>query len=322
MKKVKKTEEQEARRKRVEAGQIKKYNALVDDFRKRRQEGVNDNESFDITTKILEMNPEGYTVWNYRREVLAVLLQKFDDEEKQKWLEGELRFLEGCLKKFPKVYWIWNHRRWCLKNSPRPDWKRELELVSKMLEYDPRNFHGWHYRREVIANIEKQTGRSMVKEEVQYTTKKINSNFSNFSAWHNRVNLIPQLIKEDKLDGQKVLKEELDYTRNALYTDPDDQSSWLYHRWLIMNNAIAPDLTVEERLEILNAEIKSIQELEELEPDNKWCLLSLVEYEEYKSKLQGQKSNRPETLKRLEKLKKADPMRLNRYKYLEQQLVN
>jgi len=26
---------------------------------------------------------------------------------------------------------------------------------------------------------------------------------------------------------------EFDLVRNAMYTDPDDQSVWLYHRWLI-----------------------------------------------------------------------------------------
>lgn len=57
-----------------------------------------------------------------------------------------------ALKAHPKVYWIWNHRRWCLENIPDvpesdPDdntwkkeaWDRELFVVEKMLDSDPRN---------------------------------------------------------------------------------------------------------------------------------------------------------------------------------------
>lgn len=60
----------------------------------------------------------------------------------------------SALKAHPKVYWIWNHRRWCLENVPNGPgqegdadflgwkesaWNRELFVVEKMLDADPRN---------------------------------------------------------------------------------------------------------------------------------------------------------------------------------------
>lgn len=49
----------------------------------------------------------------------------------------------------PKVYWIWNHRKWCLENVPSgPDnseewrcgfWKGELAVVEALLDQDARN---------------------------------------------------------------------------------------------------------------------------------------------------------------------------------------
>jgi hypothetical protein len=56
----------------------------------------------------------------------------------------------AALKRHPKVYWIWNHRRWCLENVPlgpekdsigwrQANWDQELRVVEKMLDADPRN---------------------------------------------------------------------------------------------------------------------------------------------------------------------------------------
>ena len=61
----------------------------------------------------------------------------------------------SALKAHPKVYWIWNHRRWCLENVPtgpgtlegdpsflgwkQAAWDKELYVVEKMLDADSRN---------------------------------------------------------------------------------------------------------------------------------------------------------------------------------------
>jgi geranylgeranyl transferase type-2 subunit alpha len=60
----------------------------------------------------------------------------------------------AVLKQHPKVYWIWNHRHWCLAQVPpgpgadgTPDaqgwrqknWERELFVVERMLDADARN---------------------------------------------------------------------------------------------------------------------------------------------------------------------------------------
>lgn len=69
-------------------------------------------------------------------------------------LTSDLRLTTAYLMAHPKVYWIWNHRKWCLENVPlgpgadgEPDhegwrnqfWKSELGLVEKMLNADARN---------------------------------------------------------------------------------------------------------------------------------------------------------------------------------------
>src|SRR5277367_3336023 len=75
-------------------------------------------------------------------------------EEQNAILTDELAMTTSALKKHPKVYWIWNHRRWCLENVPdgpgedgevdangwkQANWTRELQVVERMLDADARN---------------------------------------------------------------------------------------------------------------------------------------------------------------------------------------
>lgn len=131
-------------------------------------------------------------------------------------IKNELQFLFPLLRKFPKCYWIWNHRRWILEEArrllpapvARQFWQEELALVGKMLSMDSRNFHGWGYRREVIAVLESfpPEKKSMVQEEFDYTTKMIKTNLSNFSAWHNRTKLIQRLLNEKSASDEERKK--------------------------------------------------------------------------------------------------------------------
>jgi hypothetical protein len=65
-------------------------------------------------------------------------------------LSVDLALTMTALRQYPKVYWIWNHRRWCLQNVPdgpdedhdgwrKANWAKELYVVEKMLEADARN---------------------------------------------------------------------------------------------------------------------------------------------------------------------------------------
>ena len=260
-------------------------------------------ETLILTSNLLHQNPEYYTIWNCRRLILQDAIRKElssqEDGAKPKAqggndvgserlseaqreihliLKEDLTYTLPLLQGYPKCYWIWNHRRWLLNQTseslPVPVslvfWREELGLVSKMLNYDSRNFHGWSYRREVVRELERlgsqedhdSTDRqtSMVESEFAYTTKMIKTNLSNFSAWHNRSQLIPRLLDErkaDNADRRKLLDAEIDFITQALYTDPSDQSLWFYHQFLM--NAVStnphptaafmPGLTNQDRLE-------------------------------------------------------------------------
>ncbi|KAI9484081.1 MAG: hypothetical protein EXX96DRAFT_477207 [Benjaminiella poitrasii] len=105
-----------------------------------------------------------------------------------------------------------------------------------MLIMDARNFHGWNYRRYVVNHLRKNSDEipKIVKDEYEFTTRKINQSFSNYSAWHQRSKLLPEIVATmSSEEKNQVAIDELNLVKNAIYTDPDDQSAWLYYWWLL-----------------------------------------------------------------------------------------
>jgi len=105
----------------------------------------------------------------------------------------------------------------------------------------------WDYRRYVLASM---PIRRPEKAELAYTMKKIEANFSNFSAWHQRTKVLSSLWTSGEVDKKSSLQKgdnrlpfyhlhqhfspsEFELVQNAMFTLPEDQSAWLYHRWLI-----------------------------------------------------------------------------------------
>lgn len=262
----------------------------------------------ELTSKLLGKNPEYYTIWNYRRRILShQLTESFAADEagdvkpatnqtNLQLISNDLDFLIPLLKEFPKCYWLWNYRLWLLEqaevflkdNQVAELWEKELVLVTMMLSKDGRNFHGWGYRRRIVAQIERLSGITMVETEFAYTTKMIRVALHNFSALHYRSKLIPRLLDERKADGhhrRQMLDDELELMQNALI-DPTNQSPWFYHQFLMSTiapgirreSAIVLDLTNSERITYYEREIERIEEILEIDDDSKLVYEALLRY--------------------------------------------
>jgi geranylgeranyl transferase type-2 subunit alpha len=279
----------------------------------------------------LEHNPEVYTAWNWRREVIGPALSDEAstststsssdaeggnaEELKLKLAREELDLTERALRRNPKCYSAWHHRRWILLGRPflKHLLKPELALVDKLLDADSRNFHAWAHRRAVAAEA-----RVSPKEAEEAALRRVEDNFSNYSAWHERSATL--LLEEAKKKNEKsssssssssslppvlsasLLEKEFDLVRQAVFTDPEDQAPWLYHRWLLSQSVErfkrakakgeeggegGEGGREEEREEeaasalsaTLEAETEACEELLEAEPDRskcKWPLLTLA----------------------------------------------
>jgi geranylgeranyl transferase type-2 subunit alpha len=187
-----------------------------------------------------------------------------------------------------------------------------VSLLSLLTLHDGINaviVHGWNYRRFILEQLAvpktmqgdgksvfpgsltsplpddlKEHQLALAEQELKYTLSKIETNFSNFSAWHHRsLLLIPIWTAKglDEAQRRKEMDEEFELIRQAMFVDPEDQSVWTYHSWLIglgerclLSNETRDvsdcfSFIVEPSADVLEREIASMKELLELEPDSK-----------------------------------------------------
>eukprot|EP01112_Ceratiomyxa_fruticulosa_P012666 TRINITY_DN3520_c0_g1_i1.p1 TRINITY_DN3520_c0_g1~~TRINITY_DN3520_c0_g1_i1.p1 ORF type:complete len:314 (-),score=44.74 TRINITY_DN3520_c0_g1_i1:45-986(-) len=302
------TAEKEAIKREEELKRINLYTTHLDAINKRREEGLLDEETLFATQKLLEMNPEFYSLWNLRRVILEHFSNVKDGKAMQDMYSTEMKFLEAAIKLNTKCYWIWHHRRWITERLENVDWKRELGLCAKLLDLDLRNFHCWSYLRFVYS----RSGETLANQ-FKYTTVKIEQNFSNYSAWHQRSSLLTKMYETGEL--LETLKTEFEIVRQAVYTEPNDSSPWTYHRWLIGQSKEVLTSLGRDPLEFVREELTHVNELLSIEPEAKWPLLTsctlMMDCGGFDEKV----------LETLDHLKKIDSLRKNYYEFLTSKTV-
>lgn len=238
-------------------------------------------EKYLDVERALETNPDEYTLWAFRREVFLLKSEHESPETVLALWKEELFLTTRALQRHPKAYPAWQHRLWLLEDAQVARHipfearleaiKNEQKLSAYMLFKDGRNFHGWAHRmrvKSVLTSVMPDHQPQLEREELAFVEEKINDDFSNYSAWHHRSVLLPKVHDHS---SQAFLTEELDYVRQAFYTEPNVQSAWFYHRWLLAG-APARRKKAQVQTRLLEDELIACNELLEIEPDAKYAL--------------------------------------------------
>ena len=230
--------------------------------------------SFDLTTKLLSVNPDFATLWNFRRSILLSRWDALARDSLAEAVQAELRLTaEAISSRNPKSYSAWYHRKWvvtrCCKadeSKDLVDLKGEIKLCEKLLEADERNFHCWSYRAFVLKEI----GPVDSEQELQFAASLIERNFSNYAAWNLRS------LHVDASDPD-TLKREFELLQDAVFTEPADQSCWIYHRWLVKKVVEEGNgMDAKVKREIVEGQVAMCRELLSVEEGCKWGMLTLA----------------------------------------------
>lgn len=119
-----------------------------------------------------------------------------------------------------------------------------------------------------------------LQSEFDYNTSMIYRNFGNYSAWHRRCLFIRRFQESLTREALEVIiKDDLNLIKNAYFTDPSNQGSWFYLRWLVQ---FCLEWKGEERDVILQSQLDDVDELLSVEPD---CALALFFWVDFAIKL-------------------------------------
>ena len=115
---------------------------------------------------------------------------------------------------------------------------------------------------------------------------------------------------------------ELALIKEALYTDPYDQSLWFYHAYLmctfdpkIAQGSMVPNLTNGCRVGYVIKELEMLQDLRECAEDCKWVYQALLQYTTLQHLLKGESlaAVKGDLAQWLSELRKLDPLRNGRW---------
>ncbi|OQR99034.1 geranylgeranyl transferase type-2 subunit alpha [Achlya hypogyna] len=257
---------------------VTKYKEVSGQVMALKRAGQMDRTALQLSAYVVALNPEFWIVWGYRRAIIVALVAT-DGSVKAELAAAECSLTQEALMKNPKSYATWFQREWLVKQG-MVDLQAEIKLCNLLLQKDERNFHCWNYRRFVT-----KVAQTPLDDVLAFTMTKIEENFSNYSAFQQRTLVLPSPLPLE------VAMIEIELVKQAVFTEPDDQSNWFYYRWLVESLIKSPPVIAEGRgsddfddeaplqmtlHEILQEQVSWIEELVELEPESKMALVTLA----------------------------------------------
>lgn len=201
-------------------------------------------EELKISQAGIARNPKSYPAWAHRTWVIKRYPLVVD-------FSKEVALCNQLLDADERNFHCWNYRRWVVGMAAAYNAVSGCATSASSSVGSPKA----DASSSGIASA--GAGPFSTASELAYSRDRIRRNFSNYSAWHHRSVLLLQLQADSAGAGSSgcssgsllearrgvgkqaqplalaLAAPELALVRRALFTEPDDQSAWFYHRWLV-----------------------------------------------------------------------------------------
>ncbi|KAK7398110.1 Rab geranylgeranyltransferase [Neonectria punicea] len=235
---------------------IQKYRSLEDQIRLQTADSHYGQETFHLTSKLLRLNPEYYSIWNVRRRCLisgllskpsaglspskaspstsatdtlttssAASLPSYSTKTQQA-LDPLTAGRSGTIPE--------------LESAPAADdasrqeqdintIRTELAFTIPLLMEFPKCYWIWNYRlwtlQQATERFDVAVARHIWEEELGLVSKMLTRDRRNFHAWGYRRHVVTQL-ESPVLDGRSMVEPEFEYTTKMIHVDLSNFSAW------------------------------------------------------------------------------------------------
>jgi len=245
-----------------------------------------------LCAEFLTLDERNFHCWNYRRFIVGCNMDLIIFAESS--TECSTDNINDITSVHSYMNGAWTFTRYLSDNV----WKESIPTIGAQLTPTI-----WKEANDgeitnvcLLSNDAQKKVYNLIQSEYQFTYDKIAQNFSNGSAFHYRTKLLPFILSfrlnfnEREISHIKfdLAREELDIIRNAIFTEPDDQTCWWYLRFIVdWSNPLKQkqndpqseeddDYSVDEYKDMLYQEWLTIRELVEAEKGRcKWGLLAM-----------------------------------------------
>ncbi|KAK4455082.1 hypothetical protein QBC34DRAFT_391519 [Podospora aff. communis PSN243] len=295
--------ERTAEQKAAEAEKITKYRELEDEVRAAVARKEYTPELFQLTSKLLRINPEYYTIWNVRRRSLisGLLSKRSAGSSPSKELPNSSPTAttttpsaalssssSTATPPAPESATVGrtsSEADTSVGQIPTDDRaetaaaeQKDLELLRSELGFtipllmkSPKCYWIWNYRlwilQQAIERLQISVSRRIWEEELGLVEKMLNKDKRNFHAWGYRRHVVMQL-ESHSLGGKSMVESEFEYTTKMIRQDLSNFSAWHRRSKLIsrlLDERHADDML---RKDFLNRELNFIREKLNVGPED------------------------------------------------------
>ncbi|KAI9197046.1 uncharacterized protein BJ171DRAFT_241434 [Polychytrium aggregatum] len=192
-----------------------------------RQQSQSIRELCQSSKILVLLNPEIYSVWNARKDLLSSgLLQ----------LQPELELLTLVFSKFPKSTQGWNHRHWIMRRLKSSltdqEFHRhcqcELDVCDRASERHKTNYHAWTHRRKIVDMCP-----ALIPQDLILSKRWCQSHLSDYSGWHHRQSLLRDAFTSESPTNQFSWIEECIFIEESIQKYPGYEALWLHLRFVV-----------------------------------------------------------------------------------------
>ncbi|KAG6034711.1 hypothetical protein E4U41_006420, partial [Claviceps citrina] len=272
-----------------ELNKIQQYRDLEKSIRQRTTNSQYDQTTFNLSSKLLRINPEYYTIWNVRRFCLssAILSRSNQKDESEPWsslktphhqVEHQQRDDTNDARGDIPI----NAAGDChdSQNDDEEAIRSELLFTIPLLIEFPKCYWLWKYRSwillQAIERLSAAVARTLWEEELGLVGKMLQRDRRNFHAWDYRRHVVAQL-EGSSLGGTSMTEAEFAFTANMIKWDLSNFSAWHNRSQLIPRLMDERNADVAARKAFLQEELATLHEALNVGPEDQ----SLWYYHQY-----------------------------------------